>query len=50
MKYFYLANFLLEKNYEQESISVSNNLINVFGNSIFLLNTIAHNYYLMHGI
>ena len=48
MKFFYLANFLLEKNYEQESIIVCNNLLNVFPNSIFLLNTIAHSFYLIH--
>lgn len=49
MKYFYLANFFMEHNNEQESIIICNSLLNIFPNSIFLLNTIAHAYYLMHG-
>lgn len=48
MKYFYLANFLLEKNYEHEAITVANSLMSIFPNSIFLLNTIAHAYYQIH--
>ena len=46
---FYLTNYLLEKNYEQESINISLNLLNTFPNSFFLLNSIANSYYLIHG-
>ena len=49
MKYFFLANFFMEHNNEQESIIICNALMNIFPNCIFLLNTIAHSYYMMHG-
>lgn len=45
-----ISNFLLEKNYEQESISLSLPLLNLFQNSCHILNSIAHAYYLLHGI
>ena len=48
MKFFYLANFLIEKNNESESITVLNSLIPLFPNSFFLLNSLAHAYYLLH--
>ena len=48
MKYFYLSNFLIEKNNETESITVLNSLISLFPNSYFLLNSLAHAYYLLH--
>jgi hypothetical protein len=48
MKYFYLSNYLLEKNYEIESIQVLTALSNVFNNNLFILNSLAHAYYLLH--
>jgi vesicle coat complex subunit len=50
MKYFYLTNYLIEKSNEPESITLSLNLLNIFPNSLFLLNSIANAYYLIHGI
>ena len=48
LKYFYLSNYFLEKNYESESIEILNNLLNIFPNNIYCLNSIAHAYYLLH--
>ena len=50
MKYFFLANFLAEKNFENEAITVANQLLDVFPNSFYLMNLIANSYYLTHGI
>lgn len=50
MKHFMVANFLLEKNYENESISILNSLLQHFTNSYHILNSLAHAFYLMHGI
>ncbi|MCQ2818658.1 MAG: tetratricopeptide repeat protein [archaeon] len=47
MKYFYLSNFLNEKNHEQESLTISTSLLNLFPNSLFLLNSLGHSYYFM---
>ena len=48
MKYFYVSNYLLEKNYEIEAIQVLTALSNVFNNNLFILNSLAHAYYLLH--
>lgn len=47
MKYFYLSNFLIEKNHEQEAIVISTALLKMFPNSLFLLNTLANANYLL---
>lgn len=49
MKYFFLANFLTEKNFENEGIIVATQLLEVFPNSFYLMNLIANSYYLVHG-
>jgi len=49
MKYFYLANYLAEKNLENESIIVATQLLEIFPNSFYLMNLIANCYYLIHG-
>ena len=48
MKYFYLSNYLTEKNNETESITILNNLIPNFQNSIFIINSLAISYYQLH--
>ena len=47
MKYFYITNFLNEKNHEQESMVIANELLNVFPNNLFLLNSLGHSNYLI---
>jgi len=49
MKYFYLSNYLAEKNFESEAIILATQLSEVFPNSYYLLNLIANCYYLIHG-
>jgi anaphase-promoting complex subunit 8 len=49
MKTFMITNFLLEKNYEQESIQLCNSLLQLYQNSYHLLNSLAHSYYLLNG-
>ena len=48
MKYFYLSNYLSEKNNETESITILNNLNLHFQNSIFIINSLAISYYQLH--
>ena len=43
MKYVYLSNYLLKKNYKVESIQVLTALSNVF-----ILNSLTHAYYLLY--
>jgi len=49
MKYFYLANFLAEKNFEGEAIILASHLLEIFPNTFYLMNLIANCYYLIHG-
>lgn len=48
MKYFFLENYFIEKNYEPEAIQILDLLQNLFPNNTFIQNQLALCYYNMH--
>ena len=48
MKYFYLENYFLEKNYDTEAIQILDLLQNYFQNNCFIQNQLAICYYNLH--
>ena len=48
MKYFFLENYFIEKNYEAEAIQILDLLQNLFPNNTFILNQLAICYYNIH--
>jgi hypothetical protein len=49
MKHFFFSNYLAEKNFENEAITVANCLLEIFPNSLYLNNLLGNCYYLIHG-
>jgi hypothetical protein len=49
MKHFFFSNYLAEKNFENEAITVANCLSQIFPNSLYLNNLLGNCYYLIHG-
>ena len=48
MKYFYLENYFIEKNYDTEAIQILDILQNLFPNNTFIQNQLANCYYNLH--